>query len=211
MDDYCLKGKKEIRYICLRGEPIIYIKGIPYCVRDSKYELNEINYYENISSNNLEKMEERLKEDILNELNLNSNKIKVDLENLNDNSILSFFEEKVEKEDVQTFSEIIQKLKENKKNINFSFQRIPIPPTTNNEQLYYQNIYQIYQNSNNCFVIFSCSSGIGRSNIAIIISILIRKSQKIKFHSFDISTDFQKIELSKAWRGQFHLVKSLLR
>jgi hypothetical protein len=62
------RGKSEgILWINLREEPIIYINGIPYVLRDRYFTLRNIRAYSGITANRLEMLEQRLKEDIINE------------------------------------------------------------------------------------------------------------------------------------------------
>jgi hypothetical protein len=62
------RGRSEkILWINTREEPIIYINGIPYVLRDRYFTLRNIRAYSGITSNRLEMLEERLKEDVINE------------------------------------------------------------------------------------------------------------------------------------------------
>lgn len=62
------KGQSEkILWINTREEPIIYINGIPYVLRDRYFTLRNIRAYSGITSNRLEMLEERLKEDVIKE------------------------------------------------------------------------------------------------------------------------------------------------
>eukprot|EP01091_Cochliopodium_minus_P013695 TRINITY_DN4468_c0_g1_i1.p1 TRINITY_DN4468_c0_g1~~TRINITY_DN4468_c0_g1_i1.p1 ORF type:complete len:824 (-),score=252.09 TRINITY_DN4468_c0_g1_i1:3-2474(-) len=171
-------------------------------------------------------MEKRLKEDILkeisakNEISTKFQPILLHKENYSNYSILPFFEE-IHPDDVKTFSEIITEMKKEKQSsLKINFEIIPIPPTADNEELYYDFIFKMYEHHNHQPILFSCSSGAGRSNIALIISILTKKSIKKRnvletpldmSLSLDTSLDFDKVHFSKAWQGEFHFIKSLLR
>jgi len=62
------RGRGEsILWINLREEPIIYINGIPYVLRDRYFTLRNIRAYSGITSSRLEMLEQRLKEDVINE------------------------------------------------------------------------------------------------------------------------------------------------
>lgn len=58
----------RIQWINLREEPIIYINGIPYVLRDRYFTLRNIKVYKGITGARLEQLEERLKQDIIREV-----------------------------------------------------------------------------------------------------------------------------------------------
>lgn len=55
-------------WITLREEPIVYINGAPYCLRRESYSLRNMKDYGGISASRLEILEDRLKDDVLAEL-----------------------------------------------------------------------------------------------------------------------------------------------
>lgn len=62
-----LKGKyTTVHWISLREEPVIYINGNPYVLRDSSQPFRNLEY-SGISRIAVENMEERLQEDVLKE------------------------------------------------------------------------------------------------------------------------------------------------
>jgi len=75
IDDVLLKiqnnhpNASKIVWITLREEPIVYINGTPYCLRRENYSLRNMKDYGGISASRLEILEERLKEDVIAELN----------------------------------------------------------------------------------------------------------------------------------------------
>lgn len=103
-----LKNKK-ILFINLREEPTIYIDGQPYVLRSKNNIKTNLTYYKNINSENIEKIEENIKQAILNE---NSDNI----------NICSFDEMKsIKFEKVQTIKDIFL---HNFKNVKYL--RVPI-------------------------------------------------------------------------------------
>ena len=76
---------KKILWINLREEPIIYIDGIPYVLRDLHFSLRNLRTYKGITSERLEQLEKRLQEDIIreikNEVNTNEGRILLHGEN----------------------------------------------------------------------------------------------------------------------------------
>jgi hypothetical protein len=55
-------------WITLREEPIVYINGAPYCLRRENYSLRNMKDYGGISASRLEILEDRLKDDVIAEL-----------------------------------------------------------------------------------------------------------------------------------------------
>ena len=137
LESFEKKGVKEVKYISLRGEPIIYIKGVAYCLRDYHFPLKPISYYKNISQQNIELMEERLKEDIISEISSSSNHLLLHRE-IYDKCKIENFVELVEKDDVKTFSQLVKEIQKEKENhLKIDFKRIPIPPTANKEGFFF--------------------------------------------------------------------------
>ena len=60
-------GHEKSVWISTREEPLIYINGIPFVLRDENLPFTNIASYCGISSDRLEQMEERLRDDILRE------------------------------------------------------------------------------------------------------------------------------------------------
>lgn len=56
--------REKIIWINLREEPVIYINGLPFVLRDRKAPFSNIKSFEGISYKRIEEMEERLKKDI---------------------------------------------------------------------------------------------------------------------------------------------------
>jgi hypothetical protein len=52
----------------VREEPIVYINGAPYCLRRESYSLRNMKDYGGISASRLEILEDRLKDDVLSEI-----------------------------------------------------------------------------------------------------------------------------------------------
>ncbi|KAF7682528.1 Paladin [Astathelohania contejeani] len=66
-----IKEKNTI-WINIREEPTIYVNGEPYVLREKSDPLKEITFYTGISYKNIEEMEERMKNEINTEVNINS-------------------------------------------------------------------------------------------------------------------------------------------
>lgn len=96
---------QKILWINLREEPIIYINGIPYVLRDRYFTLRNIRVYKGITGSRLEQLEERLKEDVLREVVNYDGRILLHGEDAHGN-VQSAWEE-VDVEDVHTVREVM--------------------------------------------------------------------------------------------------------
>jgi hypothetical protein len=67
----------EFVWVNLREEPVIYVNKLPLVLRHRDKPLRNITIYSGISGDQLEKMEIRLKEDILTEVRANHGKLMV--------------------------------------------------------------------------------------------------------------------------------------
>jgi hypothetical protein len=65
-----LSGISKICWINLREEPLIYLNGIPYVLRDHFLNLRNTKSYSGINAERLETLEMKLKEDIIAELDI---------------------------------------------------------------------------------------------------------------------------------------------
>ncbi|KAI8337728.1 inositol hexakisphosphate-domain-containing protein [Chlamydoabsidia padenii] len=99
---------ERILWINLREEPIIYINGIPYVLRDRYYTLRNIRAYKGITGSRLEQLEERLKEDVIQEINNYEGRILLHGEN-QDGQIFAQWEE-VSVDDVLTVRDVMESM-----------------------------------------------------------------------------------------------------
>ncbi|KAI9351265.1 inositol hexakisphosphate-domain-containing protein [Obelidium mucronatum] len=103
-----LQPKKSVCWINLREEPICYVNGQPYVLRDKSFTLRNTKAYSGIASSRLEYIELQLKEDIVAELRNFDSKILVHSEQ--DNSIHPVWEE-CTPEYVLTVRDVVELLK----------------------------------------------------------------------------------------------------
>lgn len=99
---------ERILWINLREEPIIYINGIPYVLRDRYYTLRNIRAYKGITGSRLEQLEERLKEDIIQEISNYEGRILLHGEN-QDGQVFAQWEE-VSVDDVLTVRDVMESM-----------------------------------------------------------------------------------------------------
>lgn len=97
---------ERILWINLREEPIIYINGIPYVLRDRAFTLRNLKAYKGITGTRMEQLEERLKEDVMREVTQCGGRILLHGEDKNGN-VLSSWEE-VDLQDIMTVREVME-------------------------------------------------------------------------------------------------------
>lgn len=97
---------ERILWINLREEPIIYINGIPYVLRDRAFTLRNLRAYKGITGSRMEQLEERLKEDVVREVMQCGGRILLHGED-NDGNVLSTWEE-VDVQDIMTVREVME-------------------------------------------------------------------------------------------------------
>lgn len=97
---------QRILWINLREEPIIYINGIPYVLRDRAFTLRNLRAYKGITGSRMEQLEERLKEDVIREVTQCGGRILLHGEN-KDGNVLSSWEE-VDIQDIMTVREVME-------------------------------------------------------------------------------------------------------
>lgn len=86
---------KSIVWINLREEPLVYINGSPYVLRDKYFTLRNIKSYSGIEHERLEYIEGKLKEDVLNEVSTYDGRILLHGETL-DGQITPIWEDVLE-------------------------------------------------------------------------------------------------------------------
>jgi hypothetical protein len=95
----------KIQWINLREEPIIYINGIPYVLRDRYFTLRNIKVYKGITGARLEQLEERLKQDVIREISNYDGRILLHGEDKEGNVLTTW--EEVNVNDVMTVREVM--------------------------------------------------------------------------------------------------------
>lgn len=96
---------KRITWLNLREEPLVYINGKPYCLRPSEVSLRNIKSFSGISWSRLQLLEERLKADVLSELQAGEGSILLHTETADGQVVPAWVE--AEPKDVQTVAEVM--------------------------------------------------------------------------------------------------------
>ncbi|KAG1474862.1 hypothetical protein G6F56_000086 [Rhizopus delemar] len=100
-----LHSSERILWINLREEPIIYINGIPYVLRDRAFTVRNLRAYKGITGFRMEQLEEKLKEDVIREVMQCGGRILLHGED-SEGNVMSSWEE-VDVQDVMTVREVM--------------------------------------------------------------------------------------------------------
>ncbi|KAF5359127.1 hypothetical protein D9756_003293 [Leucocoprinus leucothites] len=163
----------RIVWITLREEPVVYINGAPYCLRREGFSLRNMKDYGGISASRLEILEERLKDDVISELNAFGGRVLLHTES-GDGTVVPVWEE-VQPENIAVLKDIMES-RNNVDTMILQYNRIPItaekpPDFTDLSEL----IEVVMRTSMNTPIVVNCQLGGGRSTLASILLVLIRQ------------------------------------
>src|SRR5262249_16483041 len=148
---------ESICWINVREEPVIYIDNEPYVLRDRYATLRNIKSYSGITSERLEHMEKRLKDDILTEAATYHHKILVHCESATQDSIYPSWLSLEHETDVLTLEEVFKQLRIS----NFpslQYRRLPITAEEPPEPEHFDSIMKmvLMNPPGKCHLIFNC-------------------------------------------------------
>ncbi|KAL6757552.1 inositol hexakisphosphate-domain-containing protein [Haematococcus lacustris] len=162
-------GVRKVYWQNLREEPLVFINGNPFVVREADQPFNNLEYT-GIDRSRVEDMELRLKADILAEAAQFDNQILV----MHENEDLSLYDhwEPVTAADVQTPQEVYAELKADGYDVDYL--RVPItdekaPKDEDFEEL----IHRLWAIPEDAGIIFNCQMGRGRTTTGMVIAALL--------------------------------------
>lgn len=172
---------KRIVWVNVREEPLIYINGEPFVLRDQYASLRNIKAYTGITDRRLEQMELKLKEDIIAESKTFSNRILLHSEGPS-HELLPIWESVNQ---INTLRELFSVQAELCAEFpELEYFRVPItaeePPEAGDFDLLRQIMTDKYPSTSTSTVyIFNCQMGVGRSTTAAVIGsqILVKMLQ----------------------------------
>ena len=169
------KNQRRLVWINLREEPLIYVNGSPYVVRESDKPFANLEY-SGIDAERVVEMEERLKADVLAEASLYDGSILVAHEDDQFQVVEDW--EPVTEVDVQTPLEVYEELARDGFNVHYL--RVPITdekaPMGDDFEVLMRNAWELDASDS---IIFNCQMGRGRTTTGMVIAccILLRKAQ----------------------------------
>jgi protein-tyrosine phosphatase len=222
--DYSNQGEPlRVTFINLREEPICHINGKPYCLRQKGMSLRNIKSYSGISWSRLTLLEDRLKNDIINELHDGDGRLLLHRET-EEGNIVPIWEAATPK-DVETLQDVMSKVSDELEqgrdtekeqhterimpNIDLVYRRVPItaekPPDFSDIAGIMRTVLHSEMQSNACIVL-NCQLGRGRSTLTSVIVLLLsrwlRKQSK--------EEEVERVKTTSAPLS-YHIINGLLR
>lgn len=167
---------RTVTWINLREEPIVYVNGKPYCLRQKGMSLRNIKAYSGINWDRLLLLEDRLKNDVVNELESGEGRLLLHTET-SDGTIIPIWEE-ANPTDVDTVQEIMTSIGSDfKEKIQLRFRRIPMtaekPPDFSDISELLSAVLQA--NVERQPIVLNCQLGRGRSTMTAVLILMIAK------------------------------------
>ncbi|KAG8062672.1 hypothetical protein GUJ93_ZPchr0003g17250 [Zizania palustris] len=214
------KGKQtQILWHSLREEPVIYINGRPFVLRDVERPFSNLEYT-GINRERVEQMEFRLKEDILQEASQYGNKILV-TDELPSGQMVDQWES-VMSDTVKTTLEVYDELQH--QGYLVDYERVPITDEKAPKEGDFDNLVRrISQVDIETEIVFNCQMGRGRTTTGMVIATLVylnrigasgipRTSSIGKvFHSGNDVDDYMPSSEEAILRGDYAVIRSLVR
>nr|KYP71704.1 Paladin [Cajanus cajan] len=209
----------KVLWISLREEPLAYINGRPFVLRDVERPFSNLEYT-GINRERVEQMEARLKEDILVEAARYGNKILV-TDELPDGQMVDQWEP-VSSNSVKTPLEVYEELQV--EGYLVDYERVPITDEKSPKELDFDILVRkISQADINTEIIFNCQMGRGRTTTGMVIATLVYLN-RIGASGFPRSNSIGRISQSMAnvadhlpnseeaiRRGEYAVIRSLIR
>ncbi|KAG2017712.1 hypothetical protein CC2G_007200 [Coprinopsis cinerea AmutBmut pab1-1] len=180
----------KIVWLTLREEPIVYINGAPYCLRRERFSLRNVKDYGGISGSRLEVLEERLRDDVLAELEAFGGRLLLHTETT-DGAVVPVWEE-VQPENVMVLKDVMSSRRES---VNVSLQYIRVPITAEKTPDYadlHDLIEVTLRTSLTTPIVVNCQLGRGRSTLASIILLLIRQWLQVNVAATPMTPRFKR-------------------
>ncbi|KAF8223849.1 hypothetical protein L208DRAFT_1314989 [Tricholoma matsutake] len=163
----------SVVWINLREEPVVYINGAPYCLRREGFSLRNMKDYGGISASRLEVLEERLRDDVISEVNAFGGRLLLHTETA-DGTVVPVWEEVIE-ENVLVLKDIME-ARRDAKGVNLHYTRVPITAEKPPDFADLSDLIDVVMRTSiSTPIVVNCQLGRGRSTLASIILLLIRK------------------------------------
>ncbi|KAG2117755.1 inositol hexakisphosphate-domain-containing protein [Suillus clintonianus] len=164
----------KVVWVTLREEPIVYVNGAPYCLRRERFSLRNMKDYGGISASRLEVLEERLKDDVLAELEAFGGRLLLHTETP-DGSVIPIWEE-VHPSNVAVLKDIMASRK-SRHGLDLQYVRIPI---TSERPPDFADISELMDlvlrtDSSSTVTVVNCQLGRGRSTLTSVLIVLIQQ------------------------------------
>ncbi|KAK0547224.1 hypothetical protein OC845_004211 [Tilletia horrida] len=216
---------KKITWINLREEPLVYIASRPFCLRQSAKSLRNIKNYSGISWRRLNLLEDRLKADVLAELEMGDGSLLLHTER--ENGVVEPVWERVREEEVMTVQEVMDTARRrflseadegdgDELKIELDYRRIPItaekPPDLSDVAHILRTVLRARVDQNP--IVLNDQLGRGRSSMTACIVLLVQRWIE-KHENGGRAEDRTRLEIQpqSTTTGplSYHVINSLLR
>ncbi|XP_047324882.1 paladin-like [Impatiens glandulifera] len=215
-----IEGKKmRVLWISLREEPVVYINGRPFVLRDVERPFSNLEYT-GINRDRVEQMEARLTEDIMLESSSYGNKILV-TDELPDGQMVDQWEP-ITHDSVKTPLEVYEELQAHGYLVDY--ERVPITDEKSPKEQDFDSLFKkILRADISTEVIFNCQMGRGRTTTGMVIATLVYLTRtgasgiprsnsigKISGNSSFVTDNLLNSE-EAIRRGEYGVIRSLIR
>jgi len=170
--------QSSLLWINLREEPVVFVNGRPFVLRDASQPLTNICSHRGMHWKRVLKLERRLKQDILAEAMANNGNILVHTEvsgSALETKTIPCWESVMGKNSVMTTLEAFELLKQ--EGYAIEYRRIPVTAqsylTMSHISSIQKYLQMIFADSRDNFVMFNCQMGTGRSTFGTLISMIL--------------------------------------
>nr|XP_019043261.1 hypothetical protein I302_07836 [Kwoniella bestiolae CBS 10118]OCF22191.1 hypothetical protein I302_07836 [Kwoniella bestiolae CBS 10118] len=165
----------NVIWVCLREEPIVMINGSPYCLRRDSTALRNMRDYSGVSSSRLEVLEQRLKSDVVAEIDQFQGRVLLHTETA-DGEVVPVWES-VDACDVASIREVMDDVAARSKDVHLQFVRIPITSESSPDFHDITEILDLCMRTDltKSAVILNDQLGRGRSSTTAVIVLLIQQ------------------------------------
>ncbi|EPQ26302.1 uncharacterized protein PFL1_06237 [Pseudozyma flocculosa PF-1] len=165
-----------VTWINLREEPLVYVNGKPYCLRQKGMSLRNIKAYSGINWDRLLLLEDRLKNDVLNELEAGEGRLLLHTETA-DGTVVPIWEEAAP-HDVDTIQGVMALAeREWRDKVQLRFRRIPMtaekPPDFSDISELLSVVLKA--NIDRSPIVLNCQLGRGRSTMTAVLILMIAR------------------------------------
>ncbi|KAJ3086244.1 hypothetical protein HK102_013370 [Quaeritorhiza haematococci] len=162
----------KILWINLREEPLVYVNGVPYVLRDQYMTLRNIKSYSGITSARLELIEARLKEDVIAEISAYDEKILLHTET-SDAQCIPVWED-CSSDNVLSPREVMEDVLK-REGDPVAYYRVPVTAETPPDETDFDYLLQLLSKENltDTAVVLNCQIGIGRSTTGTVVTTLV--------------------------------------
>ncbi|CAO3608947.1 unnamed protein product [Cunninghamella echinulata] len=172
--------KQSCTWFLTREEPIVYLNGYPYVLREYANPMHNIGSFVGISSSRLEMVEERLKADVLRECQSLGGLLLVHQE-IDDGTIVPCY---IAADEVKTPKEVFLSFQE--KGYRLKYFRIPISSMQAPEDNYFDEYVRVIKTLDPTDpLIFNCGMGGVRTTMGTILAQIIRRTQLLELGHSD--------------------------